>query len=408
MTNGQDQRLYYLDAVRALALLLGVVFHAGLSFMPIFIGWAVMDTSTSYAVAIFVFISHTFRMPLFFLIAGYFTCMALKRTDNKRFIVSRLTKLALPLLVGWIILRPLIVAGWVAGGQSMRGDIDFAATIGQSLEVFSALPTNFLIGTHLWFLYYLLLVTGTVLALRSLASVFELQKTQWLSWLNRLLSANPSTPVNTVKSRVSSATRFMVKSILCIVPTAACLWFMNGWGIDTPDQSLAIHWPAFLLYLGWFLVGYTLYANQTLFMSFTNISVVKGLLGIVALGISLVLTEYEMQQGHPDYLWLKALFCLCYAVVMWTLVPVTISVCRRLFSTKRQWVRYVADASYWMYLIHLPIVVWLQIAVAELEYHWAIKWLSVCGLTVAISLVTYSLMVKHTFIGKVLKGKVAY
>lgn len=61
-------RLDYLDAARAFALILGVVFHASLSFMPMYIGWAVMDVSTSSLVSFFVLVSHSFRMPLFFLL----------------------------------------------------------------------------------------------------------------------------------------------------------------------------------------------------------------------------------------------------------------------------------------------------------------------------------------------------
>ena len=48
MNTSPSTRLHYLDATRAFALLLGIVFHASLSFMPVFIGWAVMDVSTSY------------------------------------------------------------------------------------------------------------------------------------------------------------------------------------------------------------------------------------------------------------------------------------------------------------------------------------------------------------------------
>ena len=42
MNTSPSTRLHYLDATRAFALLLGIVFHASLSFMPVFIGWAVM------------------------------------------------------------------------------------------------------------------------------------------------------------------------------------------------------------------------------------------------------------------------------------------------------------------------------------------------------------------------------
>ena len=71
MNTSPSTRLHYLDATRAFALLLGIVFHASLSFMPVFIGWAVMDVSTSYIAGGFALISHTFRMALFFLIAGF-------------------------------------------------------------------------------------------------------------------------------------------------------------------------------------------------------------------------------------------------------------------------------------------------------------------------------------------------
>lgn len=65
-------RLDYLDATRAFALILGIVFHASLPFAPVFIGWAVMDVSTSPLVSMFFSVSHSFRMPTFFLLAGFF------------------------------------------------------------------------------------------------------------------------------------------------------------------------------------------------------------------------------------------------------------------------------------------------------------------------------------------------
>ena len=39
---------------------------------------------------------------------------------------------------------------------------------------------------------------------------------------------------------------------------------------------------------------------------------------------------------------------------------------RWLASRERAWVRYVSDASYWIYLVHLPLVIWAQmLAVAR-------------------------------------------
>jgi uncharacterized membrane protein YcfT len=90
MSPQNDIRLDYLDAVRSFALIMGVIFHAILSFIPVFIGWAVMDISTSGFVSIFIMINHSFRMELFFLIAGFFSHMKFHQQGVQIFLKSRL------------------------------------------------------------------------------------------------------------------------------------------------------------------------------------------------------------------------------------------------------------------------------------------------------------------------------
>jgi hypothetical protein len=58
-----------------------------------------------------------------------------------------------------------------------------------------------------------------------------------------------------------------------------------------------------------------------------------------------------------------------------------------------------------MYLIHLPIVVWLQVAVAEIGLHWSIKLACVTLTTVAVSLLSYDLFVRATWVGWLLNGR---
>ena len=154
------ERIEYLDALRAFALILGVMFHAGLSFMPVFIGWAVMDINTSPAISIFSLVSHSFRMPLFFLVAGFFTCMSWQKYGVKALMTSRAVRLGVPFIAGWFLLRPLLVSGWVMGGASMRGEADIPESLWQGLKSLSELPAGMFTGTHLWFLYYLILFTA--------------------------------------------------------------------------------------------------------------------------------------------------------------------------------------------------------------------------------------------------------
>ncbi len=90
---------------------------------------------------------------------------------------------------------------------------------------------------------------------------------------------------------------------------------------------------------------------------------------------------------------------------MWSLVALSIGLFKRFFDKPSKVVRYIADASYWLYLIHLPIVIWLQIAFAELPFHWSLKLIAISLLTVGISLVLYDLFVRSTFIGRTLNGR---
>ena len=96
---------------------------------------------------------------------------------------------------------------------------------------------------------------------------------------------------------------------------------------------------------------------------------------------------------------------LGYALLMWTLVFLTLGVFEKLCRRPRAFVRYVADSSYWMYLVHLPIVVWLQVAVAEWPWHWSLKLGFVSGTTILFALVTYDLLVRSTWMGWLLNGQ---
>ncbi|HWA86040.1 MAG TPA: acyltransferase family protein, partial [Opitutus sp.] len=124
-SSSTSSRLDYLDATRAFALILGVLFHASLSFLPFFIGWAVQDVSTSPVVGWFFTVSHSFRMQTFFLLAGFFGCVTLRRQGAAGFVGSRAIRIGAPFLTGWFLLRPLLVSGWIIGFASMHGDYHF-------------------------------------------------------------------------------------------------------------------------------------------------------------------------------------------------------------------------------------------------------------------------------------------
>ncbi|WP_339723683.1 acyltransferase family protein [uncultured Paraglaciecola sp.] len=390
MQTHNNVRLDYLDAARAIALLLGIVFHASISFMPIFIGWAVMDISTNEAVPIFMLVSHSFRMALFFLIAGFFSHMTFHQQGAHGFLKSRLVRIGIPLVIGWFLLRPLLVLCWTMGTQSMRGEVEFKSAFSAAITSLSDLPSGLLIGTHLWFLYYLLLICAGVLLIRLLLGLLPSLKTRMTQLADKAITWFCHSQFSIV--------------VLCL-PTAACLWFMQHWGIDTPDKSLVPLIPVALLYAGFFLFGWLLQRQSSLMAGFSELTWLKFILCVISILVTLKLSAFEMQLSHPNFMLFKAGYMLSYALMMWLLVSISIGLCKRVFTAPNKYIRYLADSSYWLYLIHLPLVIGLQIAFAELAMYWLIKLVCIVAITILISILVYDGFVRSTFIGATLNGK---
>src|SRR5215468_6735434 len=117
-----QERLHALDAVRGFALLLGIVFHASVSFVatpndtPI---WIVMDNSRSIAMSLLFFVLHIFRMTTFFIVAGFFAHMSFHKKGMGGFIKDRLKRIGIPLVAGWPILFGLIIVCAIWGATVM-------------------------------------------------------------------------------------------------------------------------------------------------------------------------------------------------------------------------------------------------------------------------------------------------
>src|SRR5690554_2417238 len=113
-SGGAGERLHALDAARAGALLLGVVFHASMAYLPGPSFWFVQD-DTAPAMALIFYVTHIFRMALFFLLAGFFARMMLHRQGTGGFIRNRAKRILLPLVVGWPIVFVAIIACFIYG-----------------------------------------------------------------------------------------------------------------------------------------------------------------------------------------------------------------------------------------------------------------------------------------------------
>ena len=67
-------------------------------------------------------------------------------------------------------------------------------------------------------------------------------------------------------------------------------------------------------------------------------------------------------------------------------------------------IRYLSDSAYWLYLAHLPLVVWLQHAIRDWGYSAELKFAGITVVSTLALLLSYALLVRPTYLGTILNG----
>ncbi|MFK8111040.1 MAG: acyltransferase family protein [Rubripirellula sp.] len=134
-TTASIARRHDLDALRAIAMLLGIGLHGALAYMVLPRGgWPVQDIHQSSSFAAFMAAVHGFRMPLFFLISGFFTAMLWRKRGLKALIQHRFKRIFLPLLLGMFTFVPAV---WIVSiGAGFLGAT--STTLSADRDIWSA------------------------------------------------------------------------------------------------------------------------------------------------------------------------------------------------------------------------------------------------------------------------------
>lgn len=380
------QRLHGLDALRGTALLLGVVLHASMSYFPVTI-WVVPDTDNSPVASVIFFAIHLFRMTSFFLIAGLFAHMMLHRRGTFGFIGDRLVRIAGPLTAFWLPVLSAIIAClvWMAAIRNGGTIPDGPPPPPLALGTFPL--------THLWFLWVLLIFYAAMLVLRAPFALFD-RDGGWGRFVDRVTGAliGPWTPA------------------LMAAPLAVAFWLAPNWtpffGIPTPDTGLVPNPVALIAFGSAFGLGFLLDRRRDLL---GRIERLWPVFTVVALGVgtgALVMVGGPVPElapvTDPE---LKAPLAAIMALAVFASTFAVLSLSLRFASGYSAGRRYLADASYWVYIVHLPLVMVGQILVVNETWPWFVKFGAVVAGTMAISLLTYELLVRHSFVGRWLNGR---
>lgn len=125
------ERRHDLDALRASAMFLGIGLHTSLSFFET--PWPVQDSQQNPLFGLFLAAVHGFRMPLFFVISGFFTMMVYRKRGLKGLMKQRAMRILVPLAVGLVTIIPVmgVVSLWAmsTAGSADDGQPSLASSI---------------------------------------------------------------------------------------------------------------------------------------------------------------------------------------------------------------------------------------------------------------------------------------
>lgn len=374
------ERYHAFDNLRGILLMLLIVLHSAVAYMVTPFGdvWPFKDHSTHIAFDIVVVLIHTFRLPLLFAMAGFFGAKLYCERGAREFLRNRTQRIAIPLITFWVLLTPFILAPFALiqlepGSRTPLGLISWLMSQNglSNLQLF-----------HLWFLFDLLLYYGAMLLMA------QLPQPTLIPWVD------------------SSWRRFdqLLQSswgvlVLVAVTTSSLLPTKLGM-LETP-ATFARPPSTLLADFVFFLFGWWLYHRRHYLWSFASGAWTRVVLGVTFLAIHLACVAWLIK-GNSECHVLSAVFA---SLSTWFFVYGIMGLFARYGNRPSRFWRYVADSSYWCYLVHLPSVVWLQILLANWRVPAVLKFLTVLIATLSVCLLTYDRFVRATPIGALINGR---
>jgi len=408
--------LYAFDALRAIAVL-GVVYaHSTMSFLfPFWVG--IRDASSDRLARLILHESieliHCFVLPLFFMVAGFFARRSTVRHGVGRMFRDRVRRVLLPFLVAVATVVPLLkILQQIGQSQANHTSAQIGAFIAQGG------PWREYGPHYLWFLYFLMIYFAIAALLCRIAP----SKRDASLPASKTIADSGAEPCDQA-ALASRVFRWLCRSgwspLILTIPTLAVIGCVRGPIVAEVGRHFFAQPPLLVMYGLYFLFGWWLNRVEDCLPELARSwksHLIGGLIVWVA-GTSILLAfhteETDFRIPHaaagsdagtmpeepsadaarspvfPVYPFLKA-------YLGWSLTLGLMGLALEKWTRPRPAVRYLADASYWIYLAHAPLLMTLQIAAAKWPIPWWIKLGAMNVFVVGILLLAYPYVVRST------------
>ncbi len=350
------------DWLRAFLMLLGIPYHAAMAYNARVL-WDIQSPEKSEILTFLSGVLVTFRMPAFFMVAGYFAAMMLERREPLPWLRGRIIRLGIPFVTGLVLLAPIQIAlidleSALLGASSMTAALD---QVGRDLVQPGA---NWVM--HLWFLPALLAYSGILVLLTAgcrFERVCRLIKQSEVNWRTHAKLA--------LLSLVLATTAWEVMIQLAhqdMLTRQGALPYLLAHGIDP-----------YLRYLPFFLIGTVLRASPDIRRALVW---TKGYrlpaFGAVAAILAAALRGVEAGDWGIAYNALDGAAAILLSLTL-------IGIAERFWNRPEPRIDRIVDASFSIYLLHHPIIYALAALFILAEWPPVVEFLLICLTTFAFS-----------------------
>jgi peptidoglycan/LPS O-acetylase OafA/YrhL len=346
-------RLFFADHLRAALVILVVLHHVALVYGASVQGYYYVEPPFTDPVAfrnllVFALVNQGWFMGAFFLLAGYFAPGSYDRKGSGSFLKDRLIRLGIPIVIFYFVLGPISFIGWYLMPASLTG-----ITTPLTWQIFWQAYPDFLGLGPAWFVALLL--------------IFSFGYAAW-RWLTRNRTASSTSE--------SSPPTYLGVAVFILALALVSYLFRNivPIGESVGDFPTLAYLPQ---YLGFFAVGIVAYCrdwfrtlpNSMGVMGFVMAVVATILLFTLAFSgqlFSLELTE-AMGNAMGDGHWQSAAYALWDSIFAVGMCLAAITFFRRFFNGESRFGSFLAQQSYAVYIIHIPIIVFLAYALRAID-----------------------------------------
>ena len=375
-------RLHGLDFLRALMMSLGLVLHSAQIYLTNPAVDYYWDPARSLSMDVLLFFINTFRMPVFYLLSGFFTVLILEKRGFQAMLKNRYSRIVVPFVLFLPVLALSMTLLRIVSHHVMHtGEFGFDLGL---VENTRGLWDN----THnLWFLYYLMFYLATV---------------SLLFWLWGKLYSNVQLKIR------AWAEASPIYSAPIFLPLCVCLAVLgsSSWaGRISANLSFIPALDVYLYFGLCFAMGWLLYLRLSDLAVLGERWKKNMAVATVMFIVALVTILLKGDPGTLKYSVLHAVLSLSTGISMGYYMLAFVGLFSRHCQGYSPWVRYFSDGAYWIFIFHsIPLVI-TALALRSWVVPAEAKFTVVCSVTLVVCLLTYQWFVRNGRIGELLNGR---